>query len=128
MDDFRPAIIGDLAQIGTFQFYLDDPPAVSPGDLQGGVCRGASRLWPVVPADFEQVIESFALTDVVGHEQDQFAIEIVALLGTQTCMQGYEPVIEIIRILDPWICMQFFAHFASLDSTGGADYRVPHSL
>ena len=88
----------------------------------------ASLLRPVVPADFEQFVESFPVTNMVGHEQDQFAIEIGALPGAQARMQCYEPGKEIIGVFDPWLCMQFIVHAASLGSLRGAAYRIPHSL
>ena len=57
-------------------------------------------MWPIIPHDIQHLKEHFPVTDVVGHEQDQFAIEIIALAGTQALVQIYETGIKIIRIFD----------------------------
>jgi hypothetical protein len=41
---------------------------------------GALLLWPVIPHDIQHLNEYFPVTDVVGHEQDQLAIETIAIV------------------------------------------------
>jgi hypothetical protein len=47
-------------------------------------CACALLLWPVIPHDIQHLKEYLPVTDVVGHEQDQLAIETSTLVCTQT--------------------------------------------
>lgn len=75
----------------------------------------ALLLRPVSSHDIQHLKKHFPVTDVVGHEQDQLAIEIIALAGTQALVQVDEPGIEIIRIFDSRFRAQFLVHADSPD-------------
>ena len=74
-------------------------------------------MWPVIPHDIQHLKEHFLIADVVGHEQDQLAIEAIALIGIQALVQVNEPGIEIIRIFDVRVGTQFFTHTGSPSCT-----------
>jgi hypothetical protein len=59
-------------------FASDHPRARRPQSFR---VRGRRLLlWPVIPHDVQHLIEHLPVTDVVGHEQDQFAIETIAFV------------------------------------------------
>ena len=94
-------------------FAADHPRARRPQGFR--VLGRTLLLWPVIPHDVQHLKEHLPVTDVVGHEQDQFAIETIAFVCTQALMQFYEPGIEIILIQDAWFGTQFLTHTASPD-------------
>ncbi len=57
-------------------------------------------LWPVLSRDIQHFIERLPVTNVIGHEQNQLAIEASAFIGTQAFVQVDQPGVEIIGIFD----------------------------
>jgi hypothetical protein len=60
-------------------------------------------LWAVFANDVKGFDESLLVTDIVGQQQDQFAIEVMALFGIKLLMHGYQPGVKIIRVFNSWL-------------------------